>query len=807
MGLAEIKQQGGVVFAQSPADAEYDGMPTSAIATGKVDIVLPVAEMGQKLFDLWQNAREIELPKPDGADLMALRPKSPEAAEKALGRIMGALQARTHHDFRHYKRATVLRRIERRLQVLGLPHLPAYADHLDQHPEEVPALLDDMLIGVTNFFRDREAFEALERSIVPQLFDPALHDEPLRAWSAGCSTGEEAYSLAILLSQEADSSPVKRPIQVFATDIDVGSIAKAREALYPESIVADISPPLLRRHFVKEGLSYRLAKPMRDKVLFANHNLLRDPPFSRVDLISCRNLLIYLERDVQREILQMFHFALRPGGYLFLGSSETADSAGNLYTVVDKKHRIYRASSTVRAVRSIPRFPLGEDTLPKSHESASKGAGGRVATTIDELHSRLLQEFAPPSIVVDHEGRILHIARAEQYLRFTGGVPTQNVVSVIQPELRAGLRASLFDSDRARNTVQSPAVRIVRDDKPYSVTVVVRPVQHPDWAKELRLILFYEIEDKLQRPTEGGEGGAVASDPLVARLEAELQRTEAQLQRSVEQYELSVEDLKASNEELQAINEELRSATEELETSKEELQSTNEELITVNHELKSKVDETAATNDDLQNLIASTGIATVFLERDMRIKRFTPAAAELFNIIASDVGRSLLDITHKLDYEQLGDDAAKTFTSLQTVEREVASHDGRIFLVRLLPYRTAEHRIDGAVLTFVDVTALRHAQHSVQIDQERMRLIAQSMPSFAIMTMDEEGRFTSWSTGAEALFGYTEAEALGQSSALIFTPEDRAAGAHEEEMVVAQRDGRADDERWHLRKDGTRVFV
>jgi two-component system, chemotaxis family, CheB/CheR fusion protein len=802
VGIGEVKEQGGVVFAQHPQDAEYADMPASAIDTGRVDIVLPVAEMGQRLMDLWRNAQAIELPKAPDDDLPVREPRSPEAAERALARVMGLLHSGTGHDFKHYKRATVLRRIERRLQINGLPHLPAYADFLAKHAEEVPRLLADMLIGVTNFFRDREAFEALERQAVPELFDDALQGEPLRVWVPGCSTGEEAYSLAMLMTEGAATAAHGRPIQVFATDIDEAAIARGREGLYPESIITDIAPAILRRYFTKEGLHYRVAKPLRDRVLFATHNLLRDPPFSRVDLISCRNLLIYLEREVQAEILQMFHFALRPGGFLFLGSSETAEAASKLFTVVDKKNRIYRANSAVRATRMLPRFPLGSQPMA-AFAAPVRGVTARQAQPIGELHNRLLLDHAPPSVVVNEEGDILHIAGAEQYLRFPTGVPSQHLLSVIQPELRPALRAAMFDAEQNREAAQATTGITGDDGKLYQVTVTVRPVQHPDWPRELRLVLFQRVESKASLPpAEPGQ-----RDPLIAHLEDELQRKDQQLQRSIEQYEISVEDLKASNEELQAINEELRSATEELETSKEELQSTNEELITVNHELKAKVEETAETNDDLRNLIASTGIATIFLERDLRIKRFTPQATELFNIIGSDVGRSLMDITHKLDYDRLAEDAAEAFKSLRVVEREVGSQDGRTFLARMLPYRTAEDGIDGAVLSLVDITALRDAQRSVHIDQERMQLIAQSMPGFAIMTMDEEGRFTSWSVGARELFGYEEQEVLGQGSELIFTPEDRAAGIPQQEMQQARQSGRANDERWHLRRDGSRVFV
>ncbi|RZL35558.1 MAG: chemotaxis protein, partial [Rubrivivax sp.] len=442
VGIAEVKEQGGIVIAQTPEDAEFDGMPCSAIATGKVDIVLPVNEMAQRLLDLWTNAQKIELPDPGEAGLPVLPPTSPEAAEKSLREIMLILQARTGHDFRHYKRATVLRRIERRLQVNSLAHLPAYQRYLDTHPDETALLLGDMLIGVTNFFRDREAFEAIERTVIPDLFAEHLRDEQLRVWVPGCSSGEEAYSLLMLIHQEMAGTQDTRPVQVFASDIDEHAIATGREGKYPESVVTDIPPALLRRFMAKEGSGYRVSKLLRDGVLFAQHNILRDPPFSRLDIISCRNLLIYLDREVQKDILQMFHFALRPGGYLFLGSSETADATSRMFTVVDKKHRIYRANSTVRAVRALPRFPLGGI----EHRPAEVAPAAKVVLGIGELHQQLLEDYAPPSLIVRPDGEILHSSRAEHFLRFAAGVPTQLLSAVALPELRPVLRTTLFQA-------------------------------------------------------------------------------------------------------------------------------------------------------------------------------------------------------------------------------------------------------------------------------------------------------------------------------------------------------------------------
>ncbi len=798
-GIARLKETGGIVISQAPGDAEYDGMPKSAIATGKVDIVLPVADMPNRLIEIWSNTRRIELPDAAKIDVAGNEPASPESAEEALREIMKLLQQRTGHDFRNYKRATVLRRIERRLQVNTLPDLMSYRRFLSGDADEARALLDDMLIGVTQFFRDRPAFEALEREVIPRLFESVPDDEAVRVWVPGCSSGEEAYSLAMLLAEEAARAAQPRRFSVFATDIDASAIAAGRNGVYPEAIAIDVPPTRLRSHFVAEPGGYRVSKQLRESVIFALHNVLRDPPFSRLDLASCRNLLIYLDRAAQQAVLEMFHFAIKPGGYLLLGTSETVDAASRLFTAVDKVNRIYRANPTRRPLRALQALVVGRAA---GHVQRDPGPPptGRTRTPA-EVHQELLEHFAPPSVLVTREYEIVHIsARAVGFLRFAEGEPTHNLIHAVRPELRNDLRGSLLQALQLHARVDAPAVRLQIEGRELRIRLAVQPVRHPAWPGEMLIVAFEQAED-------AGEGGASEDvserDPDIARLHGELLRKGDQLRTTIEQYETSSEELKASNEELQAINEELRSATEELETSKEELQSTNEELITVNHELKTKIDETSEINDDLKNLISSTDIATVFVDPAMRIKRFTPAAASLFNIIASDVGRSLFDITHKLEYKGLAEDARAVFATLRTIEREVRSTEGKCLLARLLPYRTTEDRIGGAVLTFVDVTHLRQAESDLSVGKERMELIADTMTDFAILTLDLEGRFTSWNPGAIALFGYSPEEAIGQPFDILFRPEERAVGAPAEKLRIARDTGRSPDERWMLRKDGS----
>jgi two-component system CheB/CheR fusion protein len=805
MGIGRVKEQGGVTIAQEPADAEYPEMPQNALATGLIDLALPAAEMPGKLRELAENARAIRLPTADDEpETLAPRKTDPASiAERALLGVLATLRARTGHDFRHYKRATILRRIERRLQVNGIPDLQAYQDYVLTHPDEMPALLKDMLIGVTNFFRDREAFEVVEREIVPKLFQNKSEDEPVRAWVAGCATGEEAYSLAMLLAGQSQRQE-GIPVQLFATDIDERAIAFARAGLYPESITADVAPQYLRQFFTPERTHFRVTKAIRERVLFAVHNVLRDPPFSRVDLVSCRNLLIYLDRSVQSQVLQMFHFALQPGGYLLLGSSESAEAAGELFTAVDKKNRIYRANRVTTAVRPPISMPVIQHGGSTSTASVGPAPALPQAMPFSALHHRILELYAPPSIVVDTDANILHMSEhAGQYLRFVRGEPSYNLIMLVHPALRLQLRAVLFQAFRANQETATEPV----DFAPHGqVRVVVRPYRRTEDSPEFALVLFEAITAANATGAQRPQPSSTGQDSLLVHLEDELHRTKQELRSTVEQSEASTEELKASNEELQAINEELRAATEELETSKEELQSLNEELFTVNAELQAKIEETGKAKDDLQNVIASTGIATLFVDREMRIKRYTPAATELFNVIPSDVGRPLNDITHRLDYPQLADDTATVFESLQLIEREIRGTDGRHFLTRLSPYRTTDDHIDGAVLTMVDISALRRAEQRARAGEERLHLAAQSTNDFAIIVLDQDGRVVTWNKGAERIFGYGEHEMTGQPLTPLYLPEERASNEPAIERHRAQNEGRAEDERWYVHKNGKRLY-
>ena len=698
IGLGQVKEEGGFVIVQDPAEAEYADMPRNAIATSDVDLILRVSDMPAKLMALRDGGQRLQFPDPPTEET----PFSDEN-ESALRDLLGLLRMGTGNDFSNYKRPTLIRRIARRMQVHGIHHLNGYLTYVREHPEEVSALMRDLLITVTNFFRDHAAFEALEKQVIPALFADNGPRDQVRVWSAGCAGGEEPYSLAMLLAEFSETVAEPPETQIFATDIDDRAIAEGRECRYPATISLDVSAERLRKFFIQEDSHYRIKKELREKVLFATHNVTRDPPFSRLDLISCRNLLIYLNHEMQERLLEVFHFALRSGGYLFLGASESADATPSQFVVVDKKNRIYQRSTRASVLRSLPgtvapRWPI---RIP---ERNSTGA----VQTPGQLHEEVVERLAPPSVLIDDDYNIIHVsANAGRYLQVSGGEPSNNLLRLAHPELRLDLRSALL-AIRNRDTqkaIESRKVNANIDGQSRSITLSVRPVPAPMRPQSVSyLVIFDETAETNALATAAQPEPAKEDSEVAARLERELQRTKDQLRVTIEQYETSTEELRASNEELQAINEELRSATEELETSKEELQSVNEELTTVNQEYKEKIEELGRANSDLQNLMASIDIGIVFLDRGLQIKRYTPQIQQLFNITSADIGRPLQHFTNNLDYGSMTQDADESLRSLHSIEREIRSNDGRSFMARVRPYRTVDDRIDGVVFTFVDIS-------------------------------------------------------------------------------------------------------
>src|SRR5215831_1520232 len=643
IGVRAVKEAGGIILVQEPEEAEYSSMPRSAIASGVADFVLPVRDLAARLVELIRVKRT------------TMRAEEPEVDEELLRRVLAHLRVRTGHDFSKYKRSTVLRRLGRRMQVTRTDNLSDYYQALRDSADEAQALLSDLLISVTTFFRDHDAFEALKTQVLPGLFEGRGLDATIRIWVSGCATGEEAYSIALLLQEEAAKHELRPPIQIFGSDLDARALAVAREGRYPASIEADVSEDRLRRFFIREGDRYRVRQEVRDTILFAVHDMLKDPPFSHVDLISCRNVLIYLDRDLQDQVCNTFHYALNAGGFLLLGAAETADHPPGLFRTIDRSARIYKSiAQTGDKPRLLPRL-LGPVTVRDQTALVGRHISPSVALSEATLHRRVLEEVAPPSILVDDMHRVIHLSEsAGRYLQPPGGSLSGDVVDLARPELRFELRSALHRFFEQRQPTLSLPIMVRFNGAPHRVHVQVAGVTDATDAPRA-LVMF--IEGEAVDETIISAEPEQATNEIVRRVRQELELTQARLRTVREESDASNEELRAANEELQSINEEYRSTSEELETSKEELQSINEELQTVNSELKLKLEAISRAHSDLQNLVAATEIGTLFLDSRLRIKRFTDRMTDLFRITLSDEGRPITDFAHQLEYNDLVKDA------------------------------------------------------------------------------------------------------------------------------------------------------
>ena len=713
LGVRKVKEAGGVIFVQDPNDAEFAMMPRSAIASGVADFVEPIEKMVGRIAEVAQSKK-------------ALARIGEHEAEEDLRRILSFLHARTGHDFSGYKRATVLRRVTRRMQVTRMTSLGTYAAYLRENPEEAQDLFGDLLISVTAFFRDPGAFEVLSREVLKPLFDTLGGEQKVRVWSVGCATGEEAYSLAILLLEEAERRQISPAIQIFATDLDEGALATAREGRYPKSIVTDVSDERLARFFVDDGAHYRIRKEVRDTVLFAHHSALKDPPFMHIDLITCRNLLIYLERDMQRQLLALFHYALRPRAHMFLGSAESIDTRPELFTPCDREARVYiakpRADHRAGMLTQLPRDHQAFSPLPRTVPEGRE----KPPVALPTIHKLALEETAPPSALVDEDHRVLNLSKnAGRYIRPPEGPLSNFLPDIVSPELRAELRRALHRALDAREPTLTLPVSVIVDGVARRVVMHVSSHVADERSAVQALVVFMDAGPASE--VSAAMGDSSPSLEHLRRVEEELRTTQERLSASRREHENAIQELRIANEELQSINEEYRSTAEELETSKEELQSINEELSTVNSELTSKLDTIASAHSDLQNLINATEIGTLFLDTKLRIKMLTPAVEQLFSVTDNDIGRPISDFTHKLVYDGLEQDAAKVLRDLAPVEAEVATRTNGWLMMRLRPYRTVDDRIEGVVLSFVDISARRAAEDQLRKSEERYRSLFETM--------------------------------------------------------------------------------
>jgi two-component system, chemotaxis family, CheB/CheR fusion protein len=750
IGVRAIKEAGGIILVQDPEEAEYRSMPRSAIASGVADFILPVRDLAARLVELIRIKRSVK------------QPEEPEVDEELLRRVLAHLKVRTGRDFSKYKRSTVLRRLARRMQVTRTENLSGYYEVLRESADEAQALLNDLLISVTTFFRDHDAFEALRTRVLPGLFEKRELDATIRVWVPGCATGEEVYSIALLLQEEAAKHELRSPIQMFGSDLDARALAVAREGRYPASIEADVSEDRLRRFFIREGDGYRVRQEVRDTILFAMHDLLKDPPFSHVDLISCRNVLIYLNRDLQDQVCSTFHYALNPGGLLLLGTAEAADNPAGLFRTIDRSARIYSSiEQTGDKPRLLPRL-LGPVTMHEQTALVGRQLSPSAALSEAVLHRRVLEKVAPPSILVDEMHRVIHLSEnAGRYLQPSGGSLSGNVVDLARPELRFELRSALHRFFEQRQPTVSLPIMVRFNGAPHRVHLQVAGVTDAMEAPRA-LVMFIEGEAVDERFISAEP--EQATNEIVRHLRQELELTHSRLLTVRQDSSAANEELRAANEELQSINEEYRSTSEELETSKEELQSINEELQTVNTELKLKLDAISRANSDLHNLLAATDFGTLFLDSGLRIKRFTDRTTDLFSITSGDEGRPISDFSHQLEYDEFIRDARKVLSDLVPIRKEIRSLNNLWYDMRMRPYRTVDNKIDGVVITFVDITERRRMEETLreserQLRQQKRLLDLSRVPVFM---WEFDGVILEWNRGCEELYGYTHEEAIGR---------------------------------------------
>ena len=723
LGVRAVKGEGGIVLVQSPESTSYDGMPRSAIATGLVDDILPPADMPARLIAYVSHAF--------GRRTIHVAPPTPKL-EDTLQKICILIRAQTGHDFSQYKQNTLIRRVERRMALAQLEQMDDYLRYLQNSTVELEALFRDMLIGVTSFFRDPEAFQVLETQVIPRLFNNKPIGADIRVWVCGCSTGEEAYSLAILVQEQMETLKLTFKVQIFATDIDQQAIEQARSGVFPGSIAADITPERLARFFAldEDSNTYRVQKSVRDLLVFSEQNVIKDPPFSKLDLISCRNLLIYMNGDLQKRLIPLFHYALNPEGVLFLGASETVGEHTNAFQPLDRKWKIYLRQEDLSGAS---RLPLGEFVPPLArgtvaHERPSDGHPNKQVNLQGIIQKALLDYYGSVGALVNERGEILHIyGRTGKFLEPAPGDAAMNIMAMARSGLQRELTAALRQAVTERKPVHFHGLRVRTNGDTILANLAVQPVAFKEGSGLLSDIYLVVLEEQPELSEDDADISAddapfsSEAQARIAALELELRGKEDYLQTTIEELETSNEELKSANEELQSVNEELQSTNEELETSKEELQSVNEELATVNTELQSNISELSRTNNDMNNLLAGTGVATLFVDMQQHIVRFTPAATQLINFIQTDIGRPVGHIVSNLvNYNTLVEDIQTVLDTLVPKEFEVRTQAGDVYMMRIRPYRTLDNVIEGAVITSIDITERKQAEESLFVSKKQV---------------------------------------------------------------------------------------
>ena len=763
LGLRAIQGAGGISLVQDPATAKYDGMPCSAIQAGYATFVLPVEKMPEQLLS---NTRNLIVQQE--------KPQPVPTAVSGMSRILMQLRSVTGHDFSLYKKSTIGRRIERRMSQHNIEDMEVYARYLKEHPPEVHMLFKELLINVTSFFRDPEAFVELKHDLLPLLLNGKPEGYVFRAWVAGCATGEEAYSLAMLLREFMSENHQEFKTQIYSTDLDEDAIAVARAGIYPPNIAQDVTPERLRHFFIKDDAGFRVKKDIREMVVFAVQNVIKDPPFTKLDLLSCRNLMIYLEPELQNRVIPAFHYALKPGGVLFLSPSESIGNHVDLFTALNRKWKLYQATPSVASSRAVMSGGLSwtrDNNTKEPDEVISKIK----ETDFAELTRRmLLQSYAPASVVTNLKGGILFVhGDTGKYLRPAPGHATLNVIEMAREGLQLELRAAIqLAADKSTPTLNREASFGSHGDL-HNVSFSVRPLSYPDVSHGLLLVSFQDVAGKLASgspatgpaaiPVKPARGKNAGADEVhrAEDLERELAYTKENLHATIEEQQASNEELKSTNEEMQSTNEELQSTNEELETSKEELQSVNEELVTVNTELQDKIEQLAGMQNDMKNLLDNINIGTVFLNDALNIKRFTREAAQVYRLVASDVGRPLSDIKSNIEGDDLLIEAQTVLDSLVPREREVRTTSGEWYLARIQPYRTLDNVIDGVVLTFTNITKRIQAEADIEEAQKLAESIVNTVRE-PLIVLDGALKIVSVSRSFYQNFHVTPEDTLGR---------------------------------------------
>ncbi|XKH02211.1 PAS domain-containing protein [Marinobacter nauticus] len=707
LGLQAIKATGGLTVVQAPESAQFDAMPKSAIAAGCADIVAPAADLPAQILSYVQR-----VPEPDA------HPKQPPAAHTSLTEldpVLRLLQKQTRHDFSLYKPTTLNRRIERRMAIHGIPDLATYTRFLGHNSQEVQLLFRELLIGVTEFFRDPETWDYLIKKALPERLCQPVPDNCLRAWVVGCSTGEEAYSLAIAFTEAMDHlEPGREPsFQIFASDISPDAITLARRGVYPLSIEDSVSSARLERFFIKHDNHYQIRRSVRDKVLFARHDVILDPPFTNLDLIACRNLLIYFDVKLQRRILPLFHYSLRPTGLLLLGSSETVGRLSHLFTPLKPKLRLYQSKPYESARHSqllLKSFPpmlnLPKEPPVPSRPSLPQEATDSLQAAADHV---LLQVYAPAAVVLNGDADIVYISgRTGKYLEPAAGKANWNILAMARDGLREPLYMALKQAATQSEPVELTGLSIQGESCVQYVDVTLQAFSKPEALKGMTMVVFRET------PSPTTQARRKKNQPANSGTTGQMEHYYQEIERLKEQERRTREELQTSNEELQSTNEELQSANEELTTSKEEMQSMNEELQTINTELQTKLDDLALAQSDMQNVLNSIEIAVLFLDQELNVRRYTERASAIISLRESDIGRPLSDLTTTLQYPELQDDALQTLKTLATSEKQITTTDHRWFSVRIMPYRRLDNVIDGVVITLVDITETKNLESSLR---------------------------------------------------------------------------------------------